>query len=66
MTADGQNGSDKKYQKGDVDVDGRKDVIPISTLHGKNPQHICTSSEVLSFVRANAANTKSLQKIKIL
>ena len=27
-------------------------------VHGKNPQHIRTSSEVLTFVRANAAKQK--------
>ena len=49
--ADSPNDSDKYYQEGDAGVDGRRDVIPISTLHGKNPQHIRTSSEVLTFVR---------------
>ena len=57
--ADSPNDSDKYYQEGDAGVDGRKDVIPISTLHGKNPQHIRTSSEVLTFVRANAAKTEN-------
>ena len=33
----GQNHSSETDQKGDVDFEG-KDVIPISTLHGKNPQ----------------------------
>ena len=32
---DGQNHSSETDQKGDVDFGGGKDVIPISTLHGR-------------------------------
>ena len=46
---DGQNHSSETDQKGDVDFGGGKDVIPISTLHGKNPQHIRTSRAKSNF-----------------